>query len=266
MARPGLSCLAAALLTFASAAAVRAETTADAPITALLTPAESNPVLLPETGLTVDLGGAVRLRPDHLGASGYTVDVVPLIDGQWGKNLHFSLDDGIQYTLIRWDRLKIGPDLEYRQAYNDHLPPRSAKTSNAVETGVFAKVDLTYAELDVRVRKALNGYEGVSGDISLDTLPQLAPKWYLGLEARLGWADRKFSRSAFAHTGTASTHIGDFYSAGAQAALIYMWKPRTKFTISLSDDQVLRPSRPISGARSRNAATLGLAVTHRFSW
>jgi outer membrane scaffolding protein for murein synthesis (MipA/OmpV family) len=245
----------AAVALCALAAAAKAET-----------PAEGNPILLPETGLTVDLGAAVRLRPDHLGSSSYTVDAVPLVDGQWGKDLHFSLDDGIQYTAIRWGRLKAGPDLEYRQSYNDHLPPRSTKTADAVEAGGFAKVDLTYAELDVRVRKALNGYEGVSGDISLDTLPKLAPKWYLGLEARLGWADRKFSRNAFAHTGVVSSHIGDYYSAGAQAALIYLWKPRTKIALSLSDDQILRPSRPLSGAQTRNAATLALAVTHRFSW
>ncbi len=258
MARSGLYCIAAVLMSLVSAGAVRAAS-----------PAEANPILLPESGLTIDLGAAVRLRPDHLGANSYTVDAVPLIDGQWGKDLHFSLDDGIQYTAIRWGRLKAGPDLEYRQAYNDHLPPRSSRTADAVEVGGFAKVDLTYAELDVRVRKAVNAYEGVSGDISLDTLPQLAPKWWLGLEARLGWADRRFSQNAFVRSPSrtpGSTSIGDYYSAGAQVALVYLWKPRTKFVLSLSDDQVLRPSRPQSGADTRNAATLAIAMTHRFSW
>ncbi len=125
--------------------------------------------------------------------------------------------------------------------------------------------------MEVRVRKALNGYEGYSGDVTLDTLVPLQPKLSLGLEARLGWADRKFTRDQFGRrpapgAPTVSSSIGDYYSAGAQAALIYQWTPRTKFIVSISDDQILRPSRPVSGASTRNAAALLFAVARRFSW
>ncbi len=96
----------------------------------------------PDTGLNVDIGGGVRLRPTHLGSSVYTTDFVPLVDGQYGKNLHFSVDDGIQYTLIDRGPFKIGPDLEYRQPYNDRLATRSNRTSDAVEAGIFGKVNL----------------------------------------------------------------------------------------------------------------------------
>ena len=232
--------------------------------------APANPVLLPETGLTIDAGAVVRARPTHLGADNYQLDVLPVIDGQWGKDLHFSLDDGVQYTALRLGRFKFGPDLEYRQPYNDKLPPRSNRTSDAVEAGGFAKVDLTYAELDVRFRKALNGYEGWSGDIFLDTLIPIHGRLYLALEGRAGWADRKFAVNTFGHAplpGQPSAgSIGDYYSAGVQAALIYVWRPRTKFILGLSDDVILRPSRTVSGADSRNAAVLLFAVTRRFSW
>jgi hypothetical protein len=223
----------------------------------------SNPLALPTTGLTIDAGGAVRLRPTHLGADIYTADFVPYVDGQWGKDFHFSIDDGVQYNALRAGRFTCGPDLEYRQPYTDKLAPRVRRTANAVEAGGFAKVDLTYAELDMRVRKALNGYGGYSGDISLDTAAPIAPKWSVGLEARFGWADRRFAALQF---GQSANLVGDYFSIGAQAALVYQWKPRTRITVSVSDDQILRPSRPISGATTRNAATVLFAMTHRFSW
>jgi hypothetical protein len=140
-----------------------------------------------------------------------------------------------------------------------------------LEVGAFAKVNLVYAELEGRFRKAVNGYDGYSGDISLDTLVPVRPKLSLGLEARVGWADRKFSLDQFGHIAsplspTVNTDIGDYYSAGGQMALIYQWSARTKFTLSASDDVILRPSRPQSGADSRNAAVVLLAVARRFSW
>lgn len=228
-------------------------------------------VLLPETGLNVDLGAALRERPTHLGADAFTLDVLPVIDGQWGKDFHFSVDDGVQYTALRWDRLKLGPDLEYRQPYNDHLAPRTRRTADAVEGGAFAKVDLTYAELDMRVRKAVNGYQGYSGDIALDTLIPVRRKWFVALEARIGWADRRFALNAFGHPPrpgqvATSSAIGDYYSAGVQAVLIYTWTQRNKIILGLSDDQTLRPSRGASGADTRNTPTLFVAVTRRFSW
>lgn len=239
-----------ALTTLCCAMAARAEESA-------------NPLALPMTGLAFDAGGAVRLRPTHLGADVYTADFVPFLDGQWGKDLHFSIDDGVQWTVLRAGQVTFGPDAEYRQPYTDKLAPRVRRTANALEAGVFTKVNLTYAELDMRVRKALNGYQGYSGDISLDTAVPLRPKWTLGLEARFGWADRRFASRQF---GKSVTVVGDYYNFGGQAALVYQWRPRTRVALGVSEDQVLRPSRPISGATTRNAATLFLAVTHRFSW
>lgn len=226
---------------------------------------------LPTTGLNVDLGAAVRLRPVHLGSDTYTTDFVPVIDGQWGKDLHFSVDDGVQYTAIRSGRFEFGPDLEYRQPYNDKLAPRTPKTSDTFEAGGFAKVNLTYAELETRIRKATSGYGGLSGDITLDTLVPVAPKWSLGLEARFGWADRKFARNQFGRPPkpgqpAVSTSIGDYYSAGVQAGLIYQFQPKMRFIVSASVDQVLRPSRANTTTDTRTAATLLVAVTRRFSW
>ena len=145
------------------------------------------------------------------------------------------------------------------------------RTSDALEGGVFAQVDLVYAELDMRLRKAVNGYEGYSGDIALDSLVPIMSKLSLALEARLGWADRKFSRNLFGKAplpgqDAVSTNIGDYYSGGAQASLIYEFRPKWKLVASVSEDQILRPSRPTSGADTRSAATVALAITRRFSW
>jgi hypothetical protein len=268
MARLGpCTCVVVAALACAAPAAARAETHLAEP-----DPTPQSAVLLPDTGLTIDLGAALRERPTHLGSNDYTIDLVPFLDGQWGKDLHFSFDDGIQYTALRWGRLKLGPDLEYRQPYNNDLAPRARRTSDAIEAGGFAKVDLTYGELDVRFRKALNGYEGYSGDVSLDTLiPVSGRQWFVGLEGRIGWADRKFALNAFGRSfqpgqAVTDTPTGDYYSAGAQAALIYLWRPRDKLILSFSDDQILRPTHAASGSNTRSAMAVFLVFAHRFSF
>jgi len=231
--------------------------------------AASAQVRLPETGLNIDAGAAVRVRPTHLGSEAYRAIFVPVIDGQWGKDLHFSVDDGVQYTVVHYGRFKFGPDLEYRQAYTSALAPRTKRTSNATEAGLFTQVDLTYAELDVRVRKALDGYGGLSSDITLDTLAPLARQWSLGLEARVGWADRKFTATTFGRTTAPDprpTSIGDYYSAGVQGALIYLPQSKTRLIVAASVDQILRPSGLARNTSSRTTATLLFVATRRFSW
>lgn len=255
----------AALLLTASAALLGSATLPSG----VLAQTAQDEVLLPQTGLTIDAGAAVRLRPAHLGSDTYVADFVPVIDGQWGKNLHFSVDDGVQYTALRSNGFRFGPDLEYRSPYNDHRPPRSRRTSSAVEAGLFGAWNLKYGELEGRVRKALNGYEGWSADLSFDTLAPIAPKWFVGAEARLGWADRRFAQNQFGATavpGGRPTAIGDYYTAGAQLALIRQFGPKDRVLLTGSVDQILRPSRAATTTQTRTAVTVLLAYTHRFSW
>jgi len=215
----------------------------------------------------VDLGAAARVRPDRIGANTYTLDVLPVIDAGYGKRIRLSLDDGARWTAIKAGRFSFGPVAEYRQAYNDLRPPRTPKIADALETGVFSQVDLTYAVLEGRFRKALNAYYGYSGDLSLDTLIPIRPGLGFGLEARTGWADHNFTMTHFTGPGgplVPSSGVSDYWSAGFQAGLIYRMKSGYGVTFGLSDDIILKPTPEDTNYRSRNALVVGIALTRRF--
>ncbi len=83
----------------------------------------------------VDMGLALRGRPTHIGSDRYTTDLLPIFDASWGKRVQISLDDGARWTAIRAGPISFGPIAEYRQSYNNQLPPRSRRLSDAVELG-----------------------------------------------------------------------------------------------------------------------------------
>ncbi len=135
--RPAPPAAAALALAALAPAALALSSTAyaqDAPDTAPVTRADA-----PAPGRwTLDAGLALRERPDHIGAGSYTTDVWPVIELQYGARLHVSLDDGIKWSAVKAGPFALDPVAEYRQAYNDKLPPRTGKLSDAVELGGFA--------------------------------------------------------------------------------------------------------------------------------
>lgn len=225
---------------------------------------------------TVEVGGAARERPAHLGSNVYTTDVLPVIDVSYGESFHASLDDGAKYTLGRLGRLSYGPVVEYRTAYNQRLPARTPKTADAWEAGGFGVVDLTYGQLEGRVRRAISGYDGWSADLSLGTLIPMnrLVSWgtkdlSVGAELRTGWADRRFTRSAVLHGGPAASPaslVRDYWTAGGQVGFIYRLKSGLSLAMGLADDVILSPSRLSSHLNSRNVGTAVAAVTYRFTW
>jgi outer membrane scaffolding protein for murein synthesis (MipA/OmpV family) len=221
---------------------------------------------------TVEVGGAVRERPSHLGAKVYTADVLPVIDVSYGENFHASLDDGVKYTLGRWDRLSFGPVLEYRTAYNQRLPERTPKTADSWEVGGFSVVDLTYGQLEGRVRRAISGYNGWSADLSLGTLIPMdrvyaggSKDLQIGAELRTGWADRKFTRATFLHRApTSVSTVRDYWTAGGQFGAIYHLKSGFGVAAGLAEDVILSPNRLATHLKTRNVGTALVALTYRF--
>ncbi len=221
---------------------------------------------------TVEVGGAVRERPSHLGSKVYTADLLPVIDVSYGENFHASLDDGVKYTLGRWDRLSVGPVLEYRTAYNQRLPERTPKTADSWEVGGFGVVDLTYGQLEGRVRRAVSGYNGWSADLSVGTLIPMdrlyaggSKDFQIGAELRTGWADRNFSRATFMHGApTYLSTVRDYWTAGGQFGALYHFKSGLGVAAGFAEDVILSPNRLASNLKTRNVGTALVAVTYRF--
>lgn len=225
----------------------------------------------PQSAWTVDAGLISRARPDHLGADRYTRDLLPLLEVSDGDRLSFSLDDGLKVAAWTGDAWSAGPIAEYRQSYNDRLPPGAFAMKDAVEVGGFLKRRTRIGEIDVRVRKALGGYGGWSGDLAFDTGGRISPRWTIGVETRLSWADGDFSREYFGLRRDAVRALSlprfgksDFYSAGAELDLARSLSPRLSLIATVSADRIIGEAWESPLLSSRNVATGGLGLLYRF--
>jgi len=120
----------------------------------------------PGADWTLDVGLAARVRPVHLGSERFTSDALPILEASYGDRLTFSLDDGAKATLWRAGPWTAGPVVEYRQSYNDRLPEGAFRMPDAVEVGGFASRRTPVGVAELRMRKAVSGYQGWSGDLA----------------------------------------------------------------------------------------------------
>lgn len=220
---------------------------------------------------TVDAGLISRVRPDHLGARRYTSDILPMLEIDYGDRLSFSVDDGLKLTAWRSGDWSAGPVVEYRQSYNDRLPEGAFAMKDAIEAGVFLKRRTPIGEIDLRARKAVDGYGGWSGDLAFDTGGQISPRWKVGLEARLAWADSSFSREYFGlrrDVVRPSTlpRFGenDFYSAGVELDAARAIGPRLSLIATVSADRIVGEAWESPLLSSRNVITAGVGLSYRF--
>lgn len=224
-----------------------------------------------EPGWSGDLGAVARLRPDHLGGRAFTLESLPVAEIHYGDRLQLSLDDGAKWSAWKVDGWSAGPVLEYRQAYADHLPPGAHKLEGAFEIGGFTAARFKYGEVELRLRRAVNGYQGWSGDLSFDTGGQINRNWKLGAEARLSWADSAYSNAYFGLRPVAMRRMNlprfqenDMVTAGVEFDAARCINDRMQFVAALAFDRLVGPldSNPI--LQTRNLPTLSLGVTYHW--
>lgn len=220
---------------------------------------------------TVDVGLISRTRPVHLGSPRYTTDLLPLVSASYGDRVAFSLDDGLTASVWRGGGWSLGPVVEYRQSYDDRLPRRAFAMNDAVEIGGFVKRRTPIGDLDLRARKAVDGYGGWSGDLAFDTGAQVSRRWKIGAQARLSWADSSFSREYFGLRRQAERAQqlprfaeNDFYSAGLELDAARAIGPRTALVATFSEDHILGAEWRSPLLRDRDLMTFGIGLTYRF--
>lgn len=233
--------------------------------------AHAQPARAVDPAWTVDVGLIARVRPVHLGSGRYTDDILPIFQATYGDRLTISVDDGLTATLLRKGGWSAGPVVEYRQSYNDHLPRRAFAMDDAIEVGGFVKRRTAVGEIEMRLRKAVTGYGGWSGDLAFDTGGQVAPHWKVGGEARLSWADSAFSREyfglrhgAFPPMNFPRFRENDFYSAGLELDAARAIGRRTAIIATLSADRILGEEWRSPLLDTRNILTAGVGVSYRF--
>ena len=221
---------------------------------------------------TVDFGAAGRVRPTHIGATSYVFDAVPIIEATWGDRVKLSFDDGLKWAAFRRGPVDAGPIVEYRQSYNDNLPQGAFRMSDAVEVGGFASVKTPIGIGEARLRHAIGGYDGWSGDLSFSTGAEVAPKLLLGGQARVSWADANFTDEYFGLRPHAARRFGlpkfldeDFLTAGAEVDMARELTPRARLVVALSADRILGELRPSPLFQSRNIYTAVIGITYHWS-
>lgn len=222
-------------------------------------------------GWSADLGVVTRLRPDHLGGRTPTVEILPVAEVHYGDRLQLSLDDGAKWAAWKTDNWAVGPVIEYRQAYSDHLPLGAHKLEGAFEVGAFGSARLKYGEIELRLRRAVNGYEGWSGDLAFDTGGQVSKNWKVGAEARLSWADSNYSDAYFGLRRGVAHRLqlprfqeNDFRTVGVELDAARRLNSRTQLVMSVAMDRIVGPLDTNPILQTRNLPTLTLGVTYHW--
>jgi outer membrane scaffolding protein for murein synthesis (MipA/OmpV family) len=221
---------------------------------------------------TVDLGAAGRVRPTHLGSARYTDDVVPIVEAQFGDRVTLSFDDGAKWAALRMGPVDIGPIAEYRQSFNDDAPRGAYRMGDAIELGGFASAKTPVGVAEVRLRRAVTGYDGWSGDLSFSSGAPITPRLSLSGQLRASWADANFTDEYFGLKPHAARRFGlpeildeDYITAGGELDLIAAVTPRMHLVLALSEDRIVSELRPSPLFSSRDIATASLGLTWRWT-
>lgn len=218
---------------------------------------------------TVDWGAVGRARPAHLGSQTYRTDLVPILAATYGDTVSISIDDGGKWTALKAGTLSAGPVGEYRQSFNDDLPKHGFRTRDAVEVGGFVEKQTPLGNIELRMRRALTGYRGWSGDLAFDTGGRVSPKLELGAEARLSWADQRFTQEYFGqkrapppHLGGPRFHDNDYLTAGVQVGAARDVSPNTRLVAEVTADRMLGelPTRALFPSRNIFTASIGIVL------
>jgi outer membrane scaffolding protein for murein synthesis (MipA/OmpV family) len=226
----------------------------------------------PDGGWSINLGAVGRVRPAHLGSDHYIVDSAPVLEASYGDHLTISFDDGVRWTVGKVGPLTFGPIAEYRQSFNDQLPRGAFKMDDAIEIGGFSQLATPVGLIDARLRHAVNGYDGWSGDVAFDTGGNVTPKLQIGGQVRVSWADSNFTQEYFGLRPHAARKFGlpqfldeDYITAGGEFDVARVMTPHTQLVLALSADRMLSglPASPLFNSRNIFVASLG--VTYHWS-
>jgi outer membrane scaffolding protein for murein synthesis (MipA/OmpV family) len=221
---------------------------------------------------TVEAGAAARVRPAHIGSDQYLVDAAPIFEARLGDDVTISLDDGAKWRALKIGALSAGPIAEYRQSFNDQSPRGSFRMSDAVELGAFTEWRTPIGIAEARLRRAVNGYQGWSGDLSFSTGAPVTPKLSLGGQARLSWADAAFTEEYFGLKPHAATRSGlprfldeDFLTVGGEFDAARQLTHRTRLVLAVSADRMISEMQRSPLFTTRNIFTASLGLTYRWS-
>lgn len=185
-------------------------------------------------------------------------------------------DEGFGFSLIGGDSpVRIGPSIRFESGRKRNDVPGLGKVGFTVEAGGFAEVWAgDNFRLRGELRQAVNGHDGLVGDVMADLVGKPDPNLELSVGPRLRWADRKYHRAFFGVDAAQSLATGfvpyapgsGIVSVGGLAYAKYRMAPRwqlhaygsyNRLTSDAADSPIVR-----SSFGSRDQFGVGLGVSY----
>lgn len=230
-------------------------------------------------GWQIDVGPGVLAVPRFPGSNGLRILPIPQLDIRY-KNLFFaSVQTGIGYNVLNTRRWRAGPILrpEFGRTQSDiAVFPGLDRIRFAPELGGFlAYQPSLFTSVQLEVRKAAGGHDGVVADLSLRRF-KLAGKWTLAYGGRVRFADATYLRAYHGVTPAQSATSGlAVYRPGASVNDVAVsgfasrriggnWSVNAFGSYArLVGDAAGSPISK-SAFGSRNQITLGTSISYRF--
>lgn len=231
------------------------------------------------TGWQIDVGPGVLAVPRFPGSDGLRILPIPQLDIRY-KNLFFaSVQTGIGYNMLNTRKWRAGPILrpEFGRTQSDiAVFPGLDRIRFAPELGGFLTYQPSlFTSVQLEVRKAVGGHDGVVADLSLRRF-KLTGKWTLGYGGRVRFADATYLRAYHGVTPAQSATSGlAVYRPGASVNDVALsgfasrriggnWSVNAFGSYArLVGDAAGSPISK-SAFGSRNQVTLGTSISYRF--
>lgn len=188
-----------------------------------LSHAQSRPQI-DDKGWKLSVGAGALLSPNYLGDDEYALSVVPYIRATYSDKLYASVQEGIGYNLIQTDTFRAGPllGLEFGRDEETGGPFRvSGKDTNdliglgdvdtSISLGGFAEYDLGKFTASAKLGKAINGHEGLTGELALrykGILMGYGPPLIYSIGPSLNYGDDQYMESLFGVNNTQAAASG----------------------------------------------------------
>jgi outer membrane scaffolding protein for murein synthesis (MipA/OmpV family) len=150
----------------------------------------------------VALGGGIDLDPIYEGSKRYWALPSVVVDIRYRDLFFLSDGEGLGVNVLRGQNYRAGVSLGYDFGRNHHIQHRLAGLGNvdpAPQVKLFGQYFLKAVVLDMDVRKALWGNNGVAGDLGFYVpLPvPIAEHFYIFTGPSVSFADDRFMQAYF---------------------------------------------------------------------
>jgi outer membrane protein len=244
-----------------------------------------------DKGWSVSLGAGALISPNYMGDNAYALSVVPYIRTTYSDKFFASVQEGIGYNLINTKNFRAGPlaSIEFGRDEETGGPFRvSGSDTNdliglgdvdtSISLGGFAEYDLGQLTANLKLGQALNGHEGLTGEIGLSykgVLKGYGPPVIYSIGPRMNYGDEQYMQTFFgvnAEQATASGLTvfeadGGFLSYGISANAIIPMTDNVTLTVFSSLSRLSGDAADSSLVRergSRDQAFFGLATAYTF--